>query len=98
MSQTDVDPAHDPDHTSDRLYTTTELEAFTEQQLEAPRAGAPADPLTDPIPHTGAPAGEHTAMRPGPVARPAGPPPSSPPSSSPPPSYRPTPPSAPPVP
>lgn len=101
MSQTDVDPAHgpepDPDGTSDRLYTTTELEAFAEQQLEAARSGEPVDPLTDPIPHAG-PIGEHTAMRPDPRARPSSPPPSSPPPSSPPPSYRPAPPSAPPVP
>lgn len=113
MSQTDVDPAHrpepDPDGTSDRLYTTTELEAFSEQQLEAARSGEPVDPLTDPIPHAGGgPVGEHTAMRPDPALRPAdrptapppssrptGPPPSSPPPSSPPPSYRPAPPSGP---
>ena len=101
MSQTDVDPAHspepDPDGTSDRLYTTTELEAFAEQQLEAARSGEPVDPLTDPIPHAG-PIGEHTAMRPHPAARPTAPPPSSPPPSSPPPSYRSAPPSAPPAP
>ncbi len=101
MSQTDVDPAHspepDPDGTSDRLYTTTELEAFTEHQLEAARSGEQVDPLTDPIPHSG-PIGEHTAMRPDPTARPTAPPPSSPPPSSPPPSYRPAPPSAPPAP
>lgn len=81
MSQTDVDPAHspepDPDGTSDRLYTTTELEAFTEHQLEAARSGEQVDPLTDPIPHTG-PIGEHTAMRPDPAARPTAPPPASP--------------------
>ena len=101
MSQTDVDPAHspdpDPDGTSDRLYTTTELEAFTEQQLEAARSGEPVDPLTDPIPHA-APVGEHTAMRPDPAVRPTAPAPSSPPPSSPPPSYPPAPPSAPPAP
>ena len=45
MSQTDVDPAHgpepDPDGTSDRLYTTTELEAFAERWNGGgnPRAG-----------------------------------------------------------
>lgn len=110
MSQTDVDPAHqpepDPENTSDRLYSTTELEAFSEQQLEAARSGEPVDPLTDPIPHAGGaagPLGEHTAMRPDPAARPTAPPPSSPlpsspPPSSPPPSYRPPLPSAPPVP
>lgn len=113
MSQTDVDPAHspepDPDGTSDRLYTTMELEAFTAQQLEAARSGEPVDPLTDPIPHAG-PASEHTAMRPGPavgapVSPPSGPMPASPPTGPPtslppssPPSYRPAPPSAPPAP
>ncbi|QSR26701.1 hypothetical protein CFH99_13800 [Nocardioides aromaticivorans] len=99
MSQTDVDPAQpepDPQNTSDRLYTTTELEAFSEQQLEAARAGAPVDPLTDPIPHAG-PIGEHTAMRPDPGARPTAPPPTAAPPSGPPPSYRPAPPSAPPA-
>ena len=35
------------EHTSERLYTTEELEEFSQRQAEAARHGAAVDPLTD---------------------------------------------------
>lgn len=47
MSQPSPDARTD---TSDRLYSTEELEDFARRQLSASRGGAAVDPLTDPIP------------------------------------------------
>lgn len=86
MSQPLSDPTDDPSNTSDRLYSPAELEEFARRQAEAARAGAPLDPLTDPIP----PVHEHTVIRPEP-GRPTGPPPTAPPvAPAAPPSYQPT--------
>ncbi|MBJ7358245.1 MAG: hypothetical protein JHD21_12875, partial [Nocardioides sp.] len=45
------------DDTSDRLYTPEELAAYAAEQARADGAPAP-DPLTDPLPAVGPPAGE----------------------------------------
>ena len=51
MSQPTPPPAdqHYEDGTVDHMYSPEELEEFARRQLEAARAGAPVDPLADPI-------------------------------------------------
>lgn len=61
-------PSSVDDATSDKLYTPEELEEFARRQLDASRAGAPADPLSDPIGPGGAAQQDQSASGVRPVA------------------------------